>query len=131
MPAIYQYEPARNIVVGQLSGLITGEEVLNAVAHVIEATHGLALRKDVLVLVDEHAHLQNIDMDMMERLKDLVIEAMKRHPGGRDVKTAIVTHTAVGISVFKMWDALSELHPMGARSRTFTSEAEALAWLQE
>ena len=128
MPASYEYETARDIIVGRLSGLIQSQEVLDAVTKVIETTNGLALQKDVLVLIDEHALLQNIDMEMMSKLKDLVLEAMTRYPGGRHVKTAIVTQTSIGISVFKMWEVLSDLHPMGTQTRIFADEGQALAW---
>ena len=131
MPAIYEYDAARDIVIGRLSGLITTDEVLNATARVIDATDGLALRRNVLVLVDEDAMLQNIDMAMMTKLKDLVLDALARFPGGRHVKTAIVTQTSIGISVFKMWEVLSDLYPMGTQTRIFADEGHALAWFAE
>jgi hypothetical protein len=129
MPMSYRVDPVRDLLVGEASGELTADEIIEAFDKAVEDSDGAALHMSHLFLIDENTSLHWLDIAGLTRIKDTV-EAWVRLYGARNVCAAFVASTDLQAAFVKMWQALAVANPaVGAHVRPFTSQEAALEWL--
>ncbi len=130
MPVRYHLDKERDLVVGQGTGVIKGDEIVVAFDSIIRETNGVAFYKNQIFMVDQAASLNELNWDALTRVKE-GIEAWREIYPNRKVNTALVVSDHVRGAIGKIWQAFADTHvSLGVNVRLFEDEASAINWLK-
>lgn len=130
MPMHYRIDPIRDFLVGNASGLLTAEEIIDEFSRIIRETKGAAFYKPHLFLIDDRAQLSDIDVEAIGRVKEAA-ETWGQTYAGRSVRAAFVAPQAQQAAVVMLWQVVTVQYPaIGVHARIFQSEQVAERWLR-
>ena len=130
MPIQYQLDKERDLLVLRASGVVTSDDAMGIIDKALTETRGAAMRKDMLFLLGERASLSDIDLDAIQRIKSHLEGWLKIYPR-KPVRYALVSSGPGQKAVGELWRVMTDADPLlAAETRTFSSEAAALAWLR-
>ncbi len=129
MPMHYRIDQARDLLIGEASGLLTANEIIDDFGRIVRETNGAAYHKQHLFVIDVHTLLSEIDLQGLMRIRESIEAWGQKYPG-RNVKAAFVAPHPVHAAVVTLWRALTERYPAtGSHVRLFISEEVAEKWL--
>lgn len=118
------------LVVARANGPITAEEIIGAFGDEIARTNGAALHSDLIVIFHQDADFHPMDFDALMRVKSSFEQWGKSYPG-RNVRSAFVVPDKDQLATVSLWQAIADVFPgVGAETRIFGMELDALAWLR-
>jgi len=129
MPLHYWLDASVGLVRAGASGTVTEHEVIDAIDAVAQETHGAALHRNVLTVLENGTLLDQFDTAALQRVHAHIKAWLKTYPGG-GVKSAFVTDDLFNTGLLRLWQALVELYPtIGRHVGVFSNHADAVAWL--
>ena len=121
-------DDAQGIIIARASGLLSGAEILDAFAEIIEETQGKIMGKDVLFVCAKDVSFHHIDLQALQDIRSSMERWRRVYPMEKHGIACVVPAT-LSQATAKLWKSITETSGFELSVDIFEKEPNAIAWL--